>query len=185
RRRLGAGVDHLRLVRASGEDLPDALERGAGVLGEAQGRGFGRGPAAAEVVAGGEHRTPVLAPGPRQQPPPPVARVVGEGVHGLAGEVGPAHLPARARRGGAEQEGTLHGANQQHDVTVPDLDLAGVDHEGSPEGGEWLRPARGEPKVASRGGAGKRRRALSAPGAYGYAAAAIVTVEPSGPSHGS
>src|SRR5204863_2802885 len=104
RRGLDAAVERPGLLAPSRADLPDALDRGAGVLREADAAGLGRRPRAAEVVAAAEAGAPVRARGAGPHARASLAPVPRERVDLLAGEVGAAHVPARARAVRAHDE---------------------------------------------------------------------------------
>ena len=118
RRGLDATVEGVGLGGAAGDDLPDLLERQSALRREFDVGLLGLRPRPTPVVRRDEHRAPVHTR--RARPDPPAARpaVMGQGVHGPAGEIGPPDFPGRPRGGCTQEEGSLHRAHQQHDVAA-------------------------------------------------------------------
>ena len=82
-----------RVVRV-GRDLPDARERGPGVVGEADRRAVGALlPGGAQVVGVHHRRPPVLGPDPREQPDPAVPRHEAQAGHLAHQELRALHRP--------------------------------------------------------------------------------------------
>ena len=109
--RLGAGVDDA--VAHPGRELPDPLQRGAGVLGEPDRAVGALGPGAAEVVGALDLRAHPARRGADQQPwaaPPGVDQA---GVDLLHVEVRAGELPLAALLVGASDPQPLAGADQQ------------------------------------------------------------------------
>src|SRR5256884_8705968 len=101
RRGLDATVEGVGLGGAAGDDLPDLLERQSALRREFDVGLLGLRPRPTPVVRRDEHRAPVHTR--RARPDPPAARpaVMGQGVHGPAGEIGPPDFPGRPCGGGA------------------------------------------------------------------------------------
>ena len=72
------------------------------------------GPGRTEIVGAAQHRTPVVADRPGEQPRRPGARVDARGVHLLAGERRPGQLEPLAAVAGAEREQSLRRADEHH-----------------------------------------------------------------------
>ena len=103
RRRLDTGVEHVGLVGRAGRQLPDPCQRGVGAFREAQRCLLVLGPRRPEVVGAAQHRPPVVAHRPGEQPRRAAARVDARRVDLLAGEHRLGHLEvldARRRSGG-------------------------------------------------------------------------------------
>src|SRR6185312_8676247 len=121
-RGFDAAVERVGLVVAAGCNLPDVLQRRAGVGGKAYGR-FGRvRPALAEVVAGTQGGAPeALRGGPDALAP--AALVIRESKDVIAMEVGAAEFPAAAFLTRAQDEEAFHGSDEQQKIAAAEADV--------------------------------------------------------------
>jgi hypothetical protein len=87
RRRLGAGVDHIRLVIGRRLDLPDPFDAGAGIGSEVHGGTLGLGPGPAKIIGIVDARAPVFAGSGCEHPRPVPAAVDADPVDRLHQEL--------------------------------------------------------------------------------------------------
>ena len=129
RRRLDAAVDRVRFRIASGDDLPDILQRCFRAFGKAYVRHFRIGPVLAEIVARPQQRSPMHAGRSGPDAVASEAAVVSHAVDRAAGEVRPADLPLFARLAGAEDERAFHRPDHQDDVAFLRLHMVCNGHQ--------------------------------------------------------